>query len=356
MKTVLTKFIAVSSIPLLMLTACKKNDPIVKTNGGTAGTLSSNTQNLVLQKASFTDTTKVIKFTFTKPEFGFSAAVNNTLQIDSMGDNWKKPQSYTLPAKTYSQGFSTADFNTLLLKMNLAAGLSNKIQVRVQHALSASSYVYSNVLTLDVTPFNLISYLWVPGTYQNSDPNKQWIPPAADSLVSPTDNGVYTGYVYFDAGGIFKVTTAKDWNHTNYGDGGGGGKISSSGGNLNSPGAGLYFVTVDLNANTIKYQAYQHTWSLIGDADVDWSTDFQMPFVQNDNAYEVVTTLKSTGGFKFRADNDWAISYGNPTPITGQLTSSNGGNLTAPAAGKYLVKFTFGNPLLAPSYSLTPAP
>jgi hypothetical protein len=238
-----------------------------------------------------------------------------------------------------------------MLKLNLASGTTDKIQIRIQHALSATSYIYSNVLTLNVTPFNLLSYVWVPGTYQNSNSSKQWSPATADSLVSPTDNGIYTGYVYFDAGGNFKITPANNWN-SSYGDAGGG-KISLTGGNLTAPGAGLYQVTVNTVANTISYVPYIHTWSLIGDADVDWNTDFQMPFVQNDNAYEVTTTLNSTGGFKFRADNAWSISYGNPTPITGQLTSNNGGNLSAPSNGTYLVKFTFGNPLLAPSFTLT---
>jgi hypothetical protein len=353
MKTSLTKFLAFGSVALLMLASCKKNDPIIKTNGGTAGALTANTTTPVLDKAKLADTTKVVSFTVTTPVYGYSAAVTNTLQIDSTGDNWKKPMSVTLGTKVLSQSYSTGDFNALLLKLNLPAGKPSQIQVRVEHSLGAGAApIYSNVLSLTVTPFNLISYVYLPGSYQNTDPNKQWSPTTADSLVSPTGNGVYTGYAYFQAGSQFKVTPAKNWG-SSYGDAGGG-KISlTSGGNLTAPAAGLYLVTVNTNTGTIAYSAYDHTWSVIGDAAIDWNTDVNMTFNQNANAYQVTTTLKASGSFKFRADNAWTLSLGNMAPVTGQLTSTNGANLSAPVDGIYLVSLSFGDPLLAPGYTLT---
>ena len=136
MKKILTKFLAFSSIALLMLASCKKNDPIIKTNGGTAGTLSANSTTVTLAKSSYTDTATVVRFTFTKPAYGFSAAVTNTLQIDSAGDNWKKPMSVTLGTNILSQGYNTADFNSLLLKLNLAAGVASQVNVRIEHSVS----------------------------------------------------------------------------------------------------------------------------------------------------------------------------------------------------------------------------
>ncbi len=351
MKKTLTKFMALSSIALLVLASCKKNDPMIKTNGGTAGTLSANSTTVILAKSSYTDTATVVRFTFTKPAYGFSAAVTNTLQIDSAGDNWKKPMSVTLGTNILSQGYNTADFNSLLLKLNLPGGVASQIQVRVEHSLGqGAAPIYSNVLNLSVTPFTLISYIYVPGSYQNTDATKQWIPATADSLVSPTDNGVYTGYVYFQAGSQFKITPAPNWN-SSYGDAGGG-KISLTGGNLTAPGAGLYQLTVDLNAGTITYSAYSHTWSLIGTGAIDWNTDVEMPFNQNANAYQVTTALNSAGQIKFRADNAWTLSLGDVTPVTGQLTSNGGANISIPSNGTYIVSLSFGKPLIAPSYTL----
>ncbi|MDF2433705.1 MAG: starch-binding outer membrane protein SusE/F [Mucilaginibacter sp.] len=352
MKKILTKFIALSSIALFMLSACKKDGVQVTSNGGKPGALTASTTTPALDKTKLADTTKIINFTFTAPDYGFSAAVTNTLQIDSAGDNWANPKSVTLGTKIYKQGYSTADFNSLLLKLNLAAGVKSQVNVRIVHSVSASvTPVYSNVVTLTVTPFNLISYVYVPGSYQSTNSTLQWQPTTADSLVSPTGNGVYTGYVYFQAGSIFKITPAKNWNNA-YGDAGGG-KISlSAGGNLTAPSAGLYLLTANLNAGTITYTAYNHTWSLIGTAGVDWNTDIQLPFNQNNNAYQVTYALNSSGQFKFRADNAWTLNLGDVTPVTGQLTSNNGANINVPSNGNYVVSLSFGNPLLAPTYTL----
>ncbi|HZX58280.1 MAG TPA: SusE domain-containing protein [Mucilaginibacter sp.] len=349
MKTVLTKFLAISSIALLMLASCKKDETKVYATSGTPGTLTANaTAPIILDKTKYADTTKVVIFNFSKANFGFKAGVTNVLQIDAANDDWKNPTTFTLGPGVLSQGFSTADFNSLLLKLNLPAGLASQVNVRVSNSISTNvTPVYTNILTLTVTPFNLISYVYVAGTYQFH----QWTPAVADSLVSPTDNGVYNGYVYFDAGGAFKVTSAPDWNHTNYGDAGGG-TISGSGGNINSPGAGLYQVTVDLNKNTIAFTPYIHLWSIIGDGAQGWNAgnDVDMVFNQSANAFQATTPLVSTGSIKFRADHDWGINYGGTAPLAPLVL--NGGNLPVPVSGTYLVSLTFGDPNTSPTYTL----
>jgi hypothetical protein len=350
MKKLLTKLLALSSTMMLLLPACKKDGGLVTSNGGKAGTLTASSTTLVLEKANLTDT--AVTFKFNAANYGYSAAITNTLQIDSAGDNWKKPTSYVLAANTLTTSFTTGDLNSLLLKLNLKAGASSQVQARITHSISSGiAPIYSNVITLAVTPFSLISYIYVPGAYQNSNSASQWLPATADSLVSPTGNGVYSGYVYFTAGSQYKITPAKNWN-SSYGDAGNGNISLTSGTNLTAPGAGLYLLTVDLNKNTITTAAYTHTWSVIGDAAQGWSTDISMPFVQNANAYQVATALVSTGGFKFRADDAWTLSLGDVTPVTGQLTSNNGANLGVANSGTYLISLSYGNPLLAPTYTL----
>lgn len=353
MKKLFTIFLTLSGVSLLMFSSCKKNDALVVTKGGTAGTLAANSTTIPLSKSRLSDTASVVNFTYSKPNYGFNAAATNTLQIDVASDNWANPISTTMATRASSQGFNTSDFNAMLLKLNLQGGVASQVVARVQSSIvgSALKPIYSNTVTLTVTPFYLISYVYLPGTYQNTDNTKQWIPATADSLVSPTGNGVYTGYVHFMGGDLFKVTPAKNWN-TSYGDAGSG-NISTSGGNITGPStAGLYSVTVDLNKNTISWtlSTYNHAWSLIGDAAVSWSTDLDMPFNQNANSYQVTTALNTTGGFKFRADHDWTLSLGSSsTPPT--LTSNNGGNLSVATAGTYVVSLSFGDPLHAPTYT-----
>jgi len=355
MKTILTKCLALSGLALLMLAGCKKNDLLVTSNGGKAGTLSSSASTLVLKQSGIADTaTKIVTFSFTKADYGYTgASVTNTLQIDKAGDNWANPVSVTLNTNVLTQSYNTIDFDKILLKLGLTVGVASPINIRVSQSISSSlTPVYSTVIAMTVTPVTLISYIYVPGSYQNTNSASQWLPQTADSLVSVTSSGVYTGYVYFIAGGQFKITPAKNWN-ASYGDAGGG-KISlTAGGNLSAPATtGLYFVTVDLNANTITTTTADHLWSVIGDAAKDWNTDINMTFNQNANAYQLTTPLVSSGQFKFRADNAWTLSYGDVAPVTGQLTSNNGNNIAVAANGTYLISLSWGNPILAPTYTL----
>lgn len=349
MRTLITKTLALGSMVLLVLSACKKDGQLVSVGAtpNTTAVLSASTTTPALVKANLTN--NAITFTTTTPTYGYSAVVTSVLQFDTKGDNFATPKK-EVTLTGLSQAYTVQELNNILLAMNLPTGTAAQVEVRVKSSLSPTVGIsYSNVLTITATPFALISYVYVPGAYQNTDVAKQWQPTTADSLVSPTGNGVYTGWVYFFAGGKFKVTPAKNWN-ASYGDAGSG-KISLTGSDITAPGTGLYLVTVDLNANTITTASADHTWSVIGDGAKDWSTDINMTFNQNANAYQVTTALVASGQIKFRADHDWALSLGNVTPVTGVLTSNNGSNISIPSNGNYLISLSYGNPL-APSYTL----
>ena len=208
MKTVLTKFLAISSVALLMLASCKKNDPIVTTNGGTPGVLATSTTTVVLNKANAGDTTtKVITFSTTAPQYTYKAAVTNTIQIDSVGDNWASPSSIALPQGVLTQGLTTTVLNTALLQI-VPGGVTSKVNVRIQYALSSAVATYSNVISLTVTPYSLASYIYIVGDFQG------WNSGSPDSLVSVTSNGVYTGTFAFNTGNNqFLILPAKNFNN-----------------------------------------------------------------------------------------------------------------------------------------------
>lgn len=368
MKKVLTKFSAIAAMGLLMLTACKKEGTLVTSNGGKAGTLTASTSNLALDKSKLNDTSKVINFSFSAADYGFSAAVTNTLQIDSAGDNWAKPMSVSLSPKVYSQGYSTPDFNSLLLKLNLPAGVASKINVRVQHTLSTSvAPIYSNVLSLTVTPYNLASWVYVPGAYEGwANPG-----PQEDSLLSATSNGIYTGIINFTAGNNqFLIVPVKNWNNkwaTN--DGASTSGTSSNyavtyngSNNFYAPSAaGEYVVTLNTNNNTISIVPANY-YSIIGSVTPggNWSTDDDLKFVNSTDQDWEGTFAFSAGQFKIRQNHDWTLSWGDVSPADGiNATSANGGNINVAAAGTYKVTFkipvtTVGNnPPQAATYSLT---
>ena len=208
MKTVLTKLLAISSVTLLMLASCTKNDPKVVSNGGTPGVLTTSTTTVVLDKANATDTaTKLITFNVTAPKLNFKTSITNIIQIDSVGDNWKNPASIAFPTGSLTAGVNTADLNTALLKI-VPGGVTSNVNVRVEHALSAEYGIYSNVVALTVTPYSLASYIYIVGDFQG------WNSGSPDSLVSVTSNGVYTGTFAFNTGNNqFLILPAKNFNN-----------------------------------------------------------------------------------------------------------------------------------------------
>jgi hypothetical protein len=361
MKKIFSKFIALSSIGLLLLPACKKSGELVTSNGGKAGALTASATTLVLDKTKLNDPSAVINFSFTAPDYGFSAAVNNTLQIDIPSDNWQHPTSATLSTKVYAQGYSTAVFNNLLLKLNVPAGVATPVVVRVMHSVSAQvPPIYSNVLDMTVTCFNLTSYVYVPGSYEGwANPG-----PLEDSLVSVTGNGIYIGIINFPAGSPdFLVLPVKgDWSHkyaTTAGATSGATAASYpvqlvTGGDNNffAPStAGNYIVTLDVNANTLTLQQADY-YSIIGSATPggNWSTDLWLKFINDGNNNWVGSFTLLAGQFKFRQDGQWSNSWGDVSPADGvHATDSNGGNINA-TAGAHTVTFT-----MAPSAYGSPA-
>lgn len=167
-------------------------------------------------------------------------------------------------------------------------------------------------------------YLWTPGN------GNGWNHAGSDRLVSPELDGNYSGYVYID--GEYKLTTAPDWDHTNYG--GSFDAISETGGNFWAE-AGVYLMKVDLEAGNAT--ATKVEFGVIGDATPGgWDSDTDMEYDVAEGCWVAEMTL-TDGTIKFRANDDWAINYGgahdNLVP---------GGDNINVSAGDYLIKLYTG--------------
>jgi len=350
MKKQITRFFTTSILAMLVLASCKKNEALVTSNGGQPGALTANQSTLVLDKTRLSDTTKVVQFSFSPANYGFSAAATNTLQIDLAGDNWVHPMSTTLGTKVYSQGYSTSDFNSLLLKLNLPAGKASNVNIRVVNSISSSlSPVYTNVVSMTVTPFNLTSFVYVPGAYEGwANPG-----PLEDSLVSVTGNGIYVGIINFTAGNnqFLLLPVKGSWANkyattqspatgttatytTEY--------VSSGGNNFYAPSTpGQYLLTYNANNNTLSIVPADF-YSIIGPGSpgASWSTDTYLKFVNDGNNNWVGAFTYNAGQFKVRQDAAWNNSWGLlATPDGKTLTSANGGNINS-TAGNFTFSFT----------------
>lgn len=177
--------------------------------------------------------------------------------------------------------------------------------------------------------------IYVPGGYQGWDPSD-----TTTVLASVNSDNNYEGYLYFpDANTEFKFTTNPDWS-VNYGDDGADGVLDANGANIVAAQAGYYKINVDLNNFT--YTTLLTDWGVIGDATADgWNSDQNMTYNPATGMWEVILEL-GAGEIKFRANDDWALNYGDNG--ADGILEEGGANISIAEAGKYKISLKLGAP------------
>nr|WP_199077647.1 SusE domain-containing protein [Pedobacter sp. ASV19] len=323
------KSIFLKSISLVLLTiglwSCKKDETKTVSDVSPAGTLTASATSLNLVQANATK--PALTLTFPAPTVtGYQIPVTSTLQFALAGTGFKVTKEIVATTTTYSP--TVNDFNTMLLALGLKIGVSGQVDVRLKSAPAPNAVTYSNVITITATPYLASAWVYAPGAYQG------WNPATADSLVSLTSNGIYQGIINYPVGQFeFKITPAKTWD-VSYGDGGGG-TLSTSGGNLNAGVAGLRLVTVNMNTKTWTI-ANADSWSIIGSATPKgWDADTDMKFINDGKGGYKITIDLVAGEFKFRQNHAWTVNFGGSI---GALVL-NAGNIAVAAAGNYTITF-----------------
>lgn len=156
--------------------------------------------------------------------------------------------------------------------------------------------------------------------------------------------------------GEMKVRLNNDWG-VNYGDTGADGKLEDGGDNIQVK-AGTYLLTVNLKDKTYTLIPLTNRWGIVGDASPNgWDgpdAAFDLDYAKFDKNFNSVgvwvikgVVLKA-GEIKFRANNAWAINYGdNGADGTLELEGAN----IKVAAGTYDVTLDFSGG--TPVYTLT---
>ena len=188
------------------------------------------------------------------------------------------------------------------------------------------------IVTLDMN--NLTYTVGKPVLYMAGDANG-W---ATNDYLAGDDGVHFTGYMYLNQNG-FKFCTQPEWKGTNYGANF---DTAPDADNIvmEEP-AGYYQVDVDLSEKTYTLTPITSI-GIIGSASPNgWESDVDMTYVPYNkdtkevNGYwEVKNITLSAGEIKFRANDDWAISWGGELD---NLTTKNGGNITV-EAGTYDIK------------------
>jgi hypothetical protein len=307
MKNFLSTFLKVGVLALLVW-SCKKDETRAVVKAGTAPALSSSGTNFTLTKA--TENNTAVTFTFTPSDFGYQAAVAYTLQFAKPGTNFTAPYNVQFLDNKTTQALTVKQLNIAALNAGLDTSSSQPVQVRLKADIgSGKAAVYSNVLTLNVKPYSLNAFLYMPGDYQG------WDPGSAPRLISINSTGKFDGYINITPGTLgFKFTDAPDWNHGIFGDvasNGTSGQIASPGNDFKVPTVGYYKIHVDLTSNPGTWTATKTTWSIIGDL-TSWGSDLDMTYDATAKVWKATVTFPSSPGeYKFRANHDWGLNYGD---------------------------------------------
>ncbi|MDH3243151.1 MAG: SusE domain-containing protein [Saprospiraceae bacterium] len=211
-------------------------DPILNVGPASSLTTPSSGASFVLEeeKASQVMTT----FEWTKAEFGFSAAVTYTLQIDFAGNDFGS--ALTLGATTaLSMSVTQEKVNNILLASGIEQAEPVAMEVRVVSEINDDvEPTISAPVSLTVTPFIvevIFPQLQVPGSYQGWDPaNNQTV------IYSLKSDGKFEGFIYFDSdGALYKFTDGPSWD-INWGDDGLDGTLDRNGTDIPIPVMGIY--------------------------------------------------------------------------------------------------------------------
>lgn len=161
---------------------------------------------------------------------------------------------------------------------------------------------------------------------------------AEQKLALTDDSGIYTGYLYCADpngwGNEFKFQKVPgDWGtEINSGHMTGGiiGDFADGGGNFKATaGEGVYYVTLNLNANTLN-GIFVNKMGIIGDFN-GWGGDVEMTWNATDYCFEATGAGVTSNGWKFRINADWGINLGandsaEPSTVLDDLVA-NGKNL-----------------------------
>jgi hypothetical protein len=312
----------------------------------------------VLTPANATATAE--RFTWNSADFGAAVEVTYSVQMDKKGGDFTAAQTHGSVISANQVAVTVEVMNTAALKLNAVPFENADFVVRVVATSGVSTTIISEATTaIVVKPYTTEApALWVPGAYQSvSGYGSDWTHATAPKLTSSgygkTD---FEGYVYFavaqdvasnkDLG--FKLSDKPNWGGNNYGEGASAGLLTAKDGkNISIIPAGYYWIKADTDPAKLTYSTTAiTTMGIIGNGTPGgWDASTPMVYDKDTKKWTVTAVLTDQAapkdGMKFRANNAWAINYGD-TGNDGVL-DFDGTNIGT-KAGTYLITLDLSNP------------
>ncbi|MDE6611533.1 MAG: DUF5114 domain-containing protein [Muribaculaceae bacterium] len=307
----LHKYIPALCLATLALASCEKDGDTIYANGITDTTVGSQASDIVLD-ADRLDALALSVYWNDNGDISLSdpgvaapsQVVSNTVQF-ATDETFAATVDDNLDTGIYFKQYTCRSLNNIMSRLGLEGGVKSTVYVRVKSTLGVNiEPVYSNVLTLTVTPYLIDMTV---GFYLDEGQNDTGI-----VLSSPEANGVYTGFVGAPAWGHFWL---REGNGTIWGNDGVTGTAfvlgnSTTGNDIWNcwyPGVGgCYYVTVDTPANE---------WSALLIPEITVSGDYSGTMSYDRNA------------------NQWSMSINAPAAGSASFTLATTGKLYNAATG-----------------------
>jgi starch-binding outer membrane protein SusE/F len=332
------------------LWSCKKDETKAVLAVGAKPALTASTTTLTLSQANEANTAET--FTWTAADFGYSAPASYTLQLSKAGTSFSGATTTDVSIGTArTKTFTVKQINGELLKI-VPFGTTSTVEARIKVTVGTDSVapVYSNVVTLTVNPYrDIIIYefpqaLRIAGNYQGWDPATAL--KIVDKNASGTTGTGYEGYINFtDPAPEFKMVKGNNWGAGDFGMANSS-TLTNGGNNIQlTNGAGVYLLRAN-TANMTWSATKITTWGIIG-AFNGWSVSVPLTYNAATGTYTVTQNMPA-GEFKFRANDDWNLNFGDNN--ADNVPDYGGNNLNIAVAGNYTITLDLG---VAGNYSYT---
>jgi starch-binding outer membrane protein SusE/F len=277
------------------------------------------------------------KFQWTAPDYGFSASITYTLQVDKGDGDFSLPQDIATISKSLDASIKVSEMNLKLLALGLTPDEAATIKFRVVSTINDNvNPVISNIRTVTVTPY-ATSF---PSIYGMGKALKGWGPWPDNAVeIQSSEFKKYETVAYFTSGEAFRFFAQMDWGPTSYNfpffttidplfE-----NANDDDSNLKFIGTtGWYKINVDLkNQSVTMLSVPEPVLYMMGSAINGWGPwndkEVKMTYLKP-GVFSVESTF-SSGAFRFFAQADWGpLSYNYPyfTSVASDFENANDGD------------------------------
>ncbi|ASK28599.1 hypothetical protein CEY12_00085 [Chryseobacterium sp. T16E-39] len=308
------KILAIAFIGLLVI-SCDKDEDQAILGENSQGKISSDKTNVVLNEVTAGNT--AISFTWVNPTYNTAIVPKRQIEFGVKGKGFKDSSVFDVSNDITTISMTHAQLNAAMYSCGATPDISNQIEIRLK-TIAGTAFFYSNTINVTVTPYTpnpdlVYPKINVPGAYAGAAGYADWTPGNSPNLFSPGKDGKYRGFIYVTTlasdKGKYKFAINEDWPGNKGDDGTLSGKLKVDGADIAASAVGTHYLKVDWAGNT--YSSVAANFGVIGDATpTGWNSDTDLVYNPSTKKYEIASIqLSSTGLFKFRANDDWAMKF-----------------------------------------------